>query len=183
MSKVKGTVTKQGKSKFSYYVMIDTKDGFYFNTRYEPKCGEGDVVGIEYESKGENRGNVKKITILEDNGGPKGVPKSEWNEGGSKTGGGGGNRQDSIVFQSSRKDALVLVGILLGAEAYATKGKADAKRVQIEGLLDELTAKFFADASDPRKSKVLTDNAELEEDSGGGDEWGGDKDDGDEWPD
>ena len=186
MSKCKGKVTALGKSKFSYFVMLDTKDGFYFNTKFEPKCGKDDVVGIDYTSKGENRGNVSKITLLEDSGSPKGVQaKEEFSGGGSS---GGGNRQDSIVFQSSRKDALVMIGVLLGAEAFATKGGPDAKRVQIESLLDEITARYFKDASDPLKSDVITSNAVVDDDAGEGDGekdgWGGDDEDGgDTWDD
>ncbi len=186
MSKCKGTVKSQGKGKFSFYVTLEENDGFYFNTKFEPKCGVGDVVGIEYEPKGDKRGNVKRIEILTDNGGPKGVQKKEeeWGKSGG-AGGGGGNRQDSIVFQSSRKDALVLVGVLLSNEAFATKGKPDAKRVQIEELVDEVTARFFNDATDPRKSAVLTANAEIDADAGCGakDEWGGDETPPDEWED
>lgn len=179
MSKCKGTVTAQGKSQYSFYVQLDTKDGFYFNTKFEPKSGIGDVVGIEYEAKGDKRGNVQKITILEDNGGPKGVQKKASGSGYKAEPG----RQDSIVFQSSRKDALMLVGILLNVEAFALKGKPDARRVQLEELLDEVTARFFKDASAPLKSAVLTANAEIEEDAGESDEWDNSKDDGDEWDD
>ena len=48
MSKIKGTVARCGKGKYSYFIVLDEKDGFYFNTKYEPMCGVGDVVGIEY---------------------------------------------------------------------------------------------------------------------------------------
>ncbi|KKL10320.1 hypothetical protein LCGC14_2556990, partial [marine sediment metagenome] len=89
-------------------------------------------------------------------------------------------RQDSIIFQSSRKDALVFVDLLIRNEAFALKGKAGAKAVQISELITEVTAKFFADAANPRDSDVLKgaeDNAKEEdewEDDAKGDAKGGD---------
>ncbi len=173
MSRCKGKVTGIGKGKFSYFIRLDTKDGFYFNTKYDPKCGIGDVVGIEFEQKAENRGNVKKVQILEDSGSPKGMQAQDT---GGGTGGGGGSRQDSIVWQHSQEMALGLVTILLANEAFAAKGKIDAKRVQIEELVDELTTRLFNDASDPRKSKAFLSNSDIDEDTPTdekpeGDEW------------
>ena len=184
MSKCKGTVTACGKGKFSFFITLKERDGFYFNTKYEPKCGVGDVVGIEFEKKADNRGNVKKVTLLEDNGGKKGVQSA----GGSGGGAASGERQDSIIWQHSQEMALSLVGLLIANEAFALKGKSDAKRVQIEELLDELTTRLFKDASNPKKSKAFTGSEEIEKDSEGGeeggkDEWDDDKDGGDTWDD
>ena len=52
MSRKKGTVEKVGKSKFSFYIRLDN-DTRYFNTKFEPKCGVGDTVGLEFVEKGE----------------------------------------------------------------------------------------------------------------------------------
>ena len=162
--RVKGTVTKVGKGKFSYFIVLDD-NGFYWNTKFEPKCGEGDVVGIEGTRKNEQRGQISKVKVLESNssgypGDAPAAPKS-----GGYASPAGGNRQDSIMWQSSRKDALVLAEILLSNEAFAAKGKPDAKRLQIEALVDEVTVRFFKDASDPTKCAAYTDlaNAEKED--------------------
>ena len=183
MSRCKGTVTSVGKGKFSFFILLDSKDGHYFNTKFEPKCGIGDVVGIEYEPKGDKRGNVQKVQILEDSGSPKGVQERASSGGGAK---GGPNVQDSIVFQSSRKDALVFLGMLIAADAVKFKGKADALRLQMTETLDEITAAFFKDAAAPRKSSALTTAEELSDDATGGDktgDWdeGGAKKDSDSW--
>lgn len=190
MSKIKGTVSGVGKGKFSYFITLESKDGFYFNTKYEPKCGKGDVVGIEYEQKAENRGNVKRVEVLEDNGAPKGV------QGGGGEGGGsggkaetGGARQDSIVWQHSQEMALLLAGTLLSNEAFIIKGKADEKRVQIEELVDELTVRLFKDAMKPLDSEAYKTAGGIDSDSGGEEsekEEKGEWDDGDsksEWDD
>ena len=176
MARCKGTVTGCGKGKFSFFITLDSKDGFYFNTKYEPKCGIGDVVGIEYEPKGDKRGNVQKVQILEDSGSPKGVQSRE-SSGGSGSNSGGSytaspDRQASIIFQSSRKDALVFLGLLIEKEAVKFKGKADSLRVQITETLDEITAAFYKDAAAPDKSNALTTAAELADDSPGEEESG-----------
>lgn len=182
MSRKKGTVTGIGKSQYSYFIQLDG-DQFYYNTKFEPKCGKDDVVGITFSKTDEKRGNISKVEILEKNSdGYKSTSTGSDYKRGSQYTSGTDNRQDSIVFQSSRKDALVFVSILLGAEAFPVKGKADARRVQIEELLDELTSKFFAAAIDPRNSSVLSGAASKD----GGDtddSWGGDKDEeeGDSW--
>lgn len=159
MSKKKGTVTRVGKGQYSYYIQIDTMDGFYFNTKYEPKCGTGDVVGIEFNKKDDKRGNVQKVTILEKNS--KGYdPAPKGGSGGTVV---SSDRNESIVFQSSRKDALVFLTLLLEQAAFATKGAAGTKEEQLTLKLDELTAAFYADAIDPSKSDALAGAAEEAE--------------------
>lgn len=173
MSKIKGTVSGVGKGKFSFFITLESKDGFYFNTKYEPKCGKGDVVGIEYEQKAENRGNVKRVEVLTDNGAPKGV---QGGSGGGGSGGGGGEtstgKQNSIVWQHSQEMALLLVATLLANEAFGLKGKADQKRVQIEELVDELTVRLFKDASNPLDSEAYKTVAGIEGDTDGESESG-----------
>ncbi len=187
MAKRKGTVSKIGKSKYSYFIQLDG-DGHYFNTKYDPKCGVGDVVGVEFEPKGEQRSQIKKVVTLDDKGGPKGYQDS----GGGYGGGGGGgsykndNRQESIIFQSSRKDALVLVGLLLDHETVKVP-KGDPGRVVIEELVDEVTARFIKDASNPSEAFKNAKAAEKDAD----DDWddsddsspsnSGDWDDDDDW--
>ncbi|KKN32961.1 hypothetical protein LCGC14_0808330 [marine sediment metagenome] len=187
MSRKKGTVTAAARSQYGYFVQLQETDDFYYNTKFEPPCGVGDVVGIAYEDKGKGRGNVTKIKLLESNG--PGFQKKAPAKREGAGGGGGYNdpaRQDSIIFQSSRKDALVFIDLLLRNEAFAIKGKADAKAVQISELLTKVTAKFFADAADPRNSEVLKgaeEDAKEEnewedggEEAAGKDEWDGEED-------
>lgn len=171
--KVKGTVSGCGKGKFSYFVTLQEKDGFYYNTKFEPKCGKGDVVGIEYEQKAENRGNVKKITVLESNSnGYEDTSKKDGGGfgGGKNSGGGGGDRQNSIIWQHSQEMAISATHMLVTSDGIKLPpaSKPDARRTVIEALLDELTVKFFKDASDPLASKAYSDGAGIEEDAGDG---------------
>ena len=183
--KIKGTVSNTGEGKFSKFIMLEERDGFYFNTKFEPKCGKGDVVGIEYEQKGDTRGNIKKVVVLEDNGGLAAASSSDsWDDTPAPSKGAAppvGDRRDSIVWQSSRKDALVLAGILLGAEAFKATGKADAKRTQIEALVDEITVGFFHAASDPRNCEAFKESAVIDEDAAEPEEDDAKDGDWDEW--
>jgi len=168
MAKRKGTVSKIGKSKYSYFIQLDG-DQHYFNTKYDPKCGVGDIVGVEFEQKGEQRSQIKQIKVLEDNGAPKGYQEGEkFSAGGggsSNSGGGyetGPNRQDSIVYQSSRKDALQMVQILLGEDLIKIP-TGDKGRIVVEELVKEFTASFFKDASNP--TAALKGAEEVEADT------------------
>jgi hypothetical protein len=198
MSRVKGTVTRAGKGKFSYFVQLDGDD-FYYNTKFEPKCGEGDVVGIDFEKKGPSRGQINQCKVLEDNSGGYQASNSEkkgggksFSSGSSASGktSGGNNRNESIVFQHSQEMAIRSAEIILAQEAYAVKGKADAKYLQVEALIDQLTVKFYEDALDPEKSNLLKEYRKIKSDAGGdgeeGGDWDGDeeeKSEGDGWDD
>ncbi len=59
----------------------------------------------------------------------------------------GGDRNNSIVYQSSRKDALELVSILLQTGALDLKKVQSKKAGIIEAAVDRYTALFFDDVS------------------------------------
>lgn len=200
MSKIKGTVSKAGKGKFSYFVLLDGND-FYYNTKFEPKCGEGDVVGIEFTPKGESRGQISKCVVLEDNSGGYAKANSETSGGAGSSGSGsrssnsgsgsnrgsGGDRNASIVCQHSQEMAIRTSEIILANEAFAVKGKADARFTQIVALIDTLTVKFYNDALDPEAAEFIKIAREIEKDSKSSDDggdWDGDeeeKSEGDNW--
>ena len=173
-SKRKGTVSKIGKSKYSFFVQLDG-DGFYFNTKFDPKAGVGDVVGITYDQKAENRGQVKDIKLLEDNGGPKGYQDdggSSYSGGSSNSGGGGGGgnaRTESIVYQACLKGVPAIVQLLVdnGGVKLPPESKPDARRIVLEELTDELLAKYTNRALNPtdvlKAAKGVDDDAEASE--------------------
>jgi hypothetical protein len=191
MARKKGTVTKAGKSKFSYYLQLDG-DSHYYNTKFKPKCGEGDVVGIEYNQQNDQRSQVKSIKVLESNSGGYDSSNSERNYGGgaAKSGGGTGmsnDRQDSIIWQSCQKVAAELTRAAVDAEAIASKGTPDSKAAEIKGYFDENVVSLFRDASDPKNSLTYKNIMGIEKDAGeepskddwdegGGDAWDEDDD-------
>lgn len=143
MATVKGKVwkvyQKQWKNKTLYTIKIDGNDTYY-------RCGEkdpGNIAGkvVEFEA-GEDTGSgaqVKgKVTIVDSS-----------TSGKSSGGGGGGGydpqKDNRIQYQSSRKDALEMVKILLDKGGVKLPSKtADIAEV-IEGLVDHYTAQFFED--------------------------------------
>ena len=162
MSRAKGKVARIGEGKFSKYIMLDNKDGFYFNTKYNPKCGVDDVVGITYTPKGETRGNITKVEILEDAGGPKGVQENA-----RVSSGGGGDRQESIIMQHSQEMALRYVTLLLSAEAIKLP-KASDREEFVSTLVDESTVRFNEQATNPQ-SPVAVESEETKAEKE--DEW------------
>ena len=175
MSKIKGTVTRVGDGKFSKFVMIDARDGFYFNTKFDPKCGVGDVVGIEYEPKGDTRGNIKKLVLITDNGAPKGVQESSAPTGGGRSGG-GADQRPSIVWQHSQEMAIRVVGLLVSNECIKLP-KAAEREDFVAGLVDGYTVRYNADAL---AAKIAGADEPIDEKPA--DEWSDEKDaESDEW--
>lgn len=156
MAKIKGTVTGKGKGKYSYFVRLQGNE-MYFNTKYEPKCNEGDTVGIEFEQKGPNRANIKKIVVLSEGSGGFEPPAPQ-------KFGGSDSRQDSIVWQHSQEMGVRFLDTLVAAGALKLTGNPEAKRTVLTETLNELTVSFFKDALEPRKSAAFKTEEELEED-------------------
>lgn len=122
--------------------------GFY---KTEPKCKTGDTVTFEAEQKG-NFWNAKPATLKKAVVSPTASPAAEAVAvGGSgtartQTWDGGDKRQDSIIFQSSRKDALEFLGILVDTGVVdVSKVKAADKASVLETYLDQYTDRFVAD--------------------------------------
>ncbi len=151
MSRAKGKVARIGDGKFdSKYIMLDNKDGFYFNTKFDPKCGVGDVVGITYTPKGETRGNISKVEILEDAGGPKGVQESAR----VSAGPGSVDRNASIIMQHSQEMALRYVTLLLSVEAIKLP-KASDREEFVSTLVIEATGRFVEQATNPQAPELV----------------------------
>ncbi len=161
-------------------MQLDDSD-VYYNTKFQPPCGEGDVVGIEYIPKGDTRANVRKIVVLQDNSGGYEASNSEKSRGKGFSGGGGsyssgnaggassgGNRNESIVLQHSQEMAIRAAALILSETAWSVKGKADDKYLQVEALIDQLTVKFYKDALNPADSELLKEAKKIEDDAKGG---------------
>jgi hypothetical protein len=62
-------------------------------------------------------------------------------------GGWGAERNNSIVYQSSRKDAIAFLQIVLGAGSLKLPAALNAKLGALEAALDRYTALFFDDVN------------------------------------
>lgn len=151
MQKIKGIVDKTGKGRYSWYVRL-RDDERYFNTRYEPKCNEGDEVGIKYEPKGASRGNIQELVVLNKNASP---PTRR----GYSTGGSGGDaRQQSIVWQHSQGAAARLLLVMSNESAIPGTDPGENPSVRfanIRALFDQFTAQLYHDAMDPENSEAF----------------------------
>ena len=141
MSKVTGTVYKVYPSKYQQGQFQIKLDEFpiYYNT-YKPGAAvPGDRVTFEAEQKNEKtwiiKGPVEVLTAS-----PAAAPVSA---GGNLS---GGARDASIQYQSSRKDALAFLELLVTAGALdISKAKQAAKVEILEAALDKYTASFYDD--------------------------------------
>lgn len=159
--RVRGVVFRAGKSKFGFYIKLDGDDTFY-NTKYEPKVGEGDEIGIEFDRKGRSC-NIKNVKVFS-----KADRAPRGNGSGNGSGGyqpAGGDRQDSIVWQSSRKDAIEMAALLLTNGAVTMPKTANDRAVIVDGLVNKLTYRYFLDASNPRGSDTFKEEAGVEADA------------------
>ena len=170
-------------------------DWFRTGERKYDQIQEGYEVEVGYEVDGRgNRqvvpGHVKLIK--------KGEPIPSKPKGGYKGGKGGGGRggpqmskeewaekDRTIQYQAARNAAIEMVELLIKSESIKlpAKTKAAERRVVIDGLVDEYTAKFFEDtagrsavtrASDERDApESLEDDVAQTESEWDGDDEGG----------
>lgn len=144
-------------AKNLYSVKLDgtDKDEWYRmgEKRHEGIVEEGYTIKIGFEVDGKGNRQVKKVKVLE-----KGDPIAP----APRRSGGGARpaasatatkavdwdaKDANIQYQSSRKDALVFLQILVTAEALKlpAKTKVSERLAAIEGYVDLYTSKFFAD--------------------------------------
>ncbi len=141
MAQYQGKVSKLFESRRGGSFGLADQYGLYFNTKNDlpPFVVPGATVSFEAEV-GRNGKScyVVDSTLKEVVGAPKPAP------GGTPTG--FGTRDDSIKYQSSRKDALVMVGLLAAAGALYNDKTPKAKLAGIiEDTVDRFTALYYED--------------------------------------
>lgn len=147
---IKGVVEKKLESMTSagvtYALVIDNvRYGFY---KTNPKCNEGDTVTFAAKTNGNFwNADPKTFRVVAAEAAPtdgattrtatpKWVPDKD--------------RQEAISYQSARKDALEIVGMMLGASVLDMgKSKTVADKMEvIEAYVDKYTSRFFQDTKD-----------------------------------
>jgi hypothetical protein len=141
MSKITGTVFKVYPSKFKkgmYQIKLD-EFPVYYNTNKPGAAEPGVRVTFEAEPYNEKQWDVKgPVEVL--TASPAAAPVSA---GGNLS---GGARDASIQYQSSRKDAIQFLELLVTAGALdISKAKQAAKVEILEAALDKYTASFYDD--------------------------------------
>lgn len=143
--------TRNGKVMYTIQV-----DGNYYGGMFDdPGCKEGDTVSFESSQNG-NFNNVQKGTlqVVQNNN-----PAPQAQAGGN---GQGGNRDEywnsrakadearqvSIVYQSSRKDAIEVAKAMIENDLVSQPTKKGDKYDWFVGLVDVLTDRFHKDVAD-----------------------------------
>lgn len=139
-------------------------DNVYYGTyRTEPKCKVGDYVSFEATQKDKYfNADPKTIKLaqppakaepVKEEAPPKAAApaKSSWVP--------DKDRQDSITYQSARKDALELTSMLLSAGLVDLGNKASKKADAIgivEMYVDRFTMRFFEDTKNLKPKAAVT---------------------------
>jgi len=160
------------RGKASYTIKIDGNPTWYRagGKRFAGIAESGNRVAFDAEpNAGRDDAKITSDVVL-----AKATPAA----GGAPSAGGGADRGNSIVYQSSRKDALALVTLLAQTGALKLPA-AQAKKVGvIEAAVDRYTALFFDDVFTLGAVVREAEGAESEGDESEGDE--SDEGDGDE---
>jgi len=130
--------TKQGHGKNGPWTAYNLNiDGEWFSCGFaKPACNEGDYVNYDSVQKGQYK-NAENVSV---------IPRSAAPAGGDGGGNIPVNRKDvSIHYQSCRKDAIALTGVLLSNGAIKLPAKQADQFDAAVALVNELTNQFYID--------------------------------------
>lgn len=150
--------TKTGKPLRSPLYSINMNDT-WFNFGFDnPKISKGDNVSFEANKDTYGMVGDASSVVVNDNSGSAAA-----SVGGTVAYKPDNNRQNSIVYQSSRKDAINVVGILLENEAIVLPAKKDKMDV-ILALVDTITEEYAVAAISPeiKDKEVIVEEVEDE---------------------
>jgi hypothetical protein len=141
--KVKGELKVVKTNDYGFYsVKID---GTWYGTgsKKDPGVVAGDIVEGEFELE---KGKYKTITKsgLKKTAAPAGAAQQDKQQ---STGTNWAAKDDSIRYQSSRKDALAFLGLPGVLESIVGKAKPADKVGLVEALVDKYTAGYFEDVA------------------------------------
>lgn len=194
---------KKWNDKTFYSFKFDGQDGYYRlgEDDYAGTVEDGYTINIGYETDGKGNNNVVPGHVkLVKKGEP--VAATGGKGGGGKSNYSGGNSADkmskqewaekdlTIQYQAARNSALAHVELLLKTESVKLPGKTKfaERQTEIDGLVDQYTARFFTDvagreavnragdefqtqASLPAETEDDGPNWDDDDDTGGGGEW------------
>lgn len=154
---------KKWNDKTFYSFKFDGQDGYYRlgEDDYAGTVEDGYTIRIGFETDGKGNNNVvpghvklvKKGEPVKATGGNSSANRSSYS---------GGNSADkmskadwaekdlTIQYQASRNSAIAHVELLLKTESVKLPGKTKfaERQAEIDGLVDQYTAKFFTDITD-----------------------------------
>lgn len=142
IAKIKENQTRVGKT---YSFVLQDKDGVWFSTfKDRPEGQEGQLVEFEYTVNG-NFNNVdnKTMKVLKAEAAPKTVRAAARQSQASYDA-----KQASILYQSSRKDAIAVLGIAFeqGAVTFKSNTKQADKLPILLDMVSELADDLYQQA-------------------------------------
>lgn len=153
VSKITGA-NRAGRQVYSIQVNGQYYGGFW-NTA--PNCNEGDTVEFDATQNGQywnaNPNSLRKVA----GGAP--APDTSVAAAAPRANNGGDARQNSIVYQSSRKDAIQIVDVLLRSESLTLPTKKADRMSVVLDLVDELTEDLAYKAVSP---EILSPDERLQ---------------------
>jgi len=144
--RVENIVVKEGATNGKPWALYSIKVGDnYYGVGFDsPPCKEGDVVEFDAGTNAKGYGEAKNIVVVE--GASEAAPAAA--SPATKDNGGGyvDKRNISIQLQSSRKDALVTLQIMQGADAipFPKDMEESARYDMLLQFVDELTAHHYS---------------------------------------
>ena len=135
--------------------------GFRDDPQVPPPVKKGDFVEFQWEQDGQYKKIVKGTAKIKKDAPKQTAPAPD--AGASP----GTNRQDSIVYQSSRKDAIQLVEVLLDNDALPlsaknTKAGKAARYDEVVAAVNQLTVNFFRDVETLRLFDTVADTGDTD---------------------
>ena len=141
MTAHQGIVEVVTRNKADFY-SIKLPDAWYgTGSKTDPGINKGDMVSFEWEANG-NFKNVKKGTLTKLEGAPQAgnsQPKAAWVP--------DADRQKSIIYQSSRKDAIAICEVAQAAGVLALPQKKGDGFDALLALVDDLTVQLAVKAT------------------------------------
>jgi hypothetical protein len=192
---------RQHSGKTFYSVKLDQVDGWVGmgTKRYEGVIEEGNTVKLGYVVNAKGFENLEKVKLIS-KGDPAPTAASR-STGGAKAGVDWVAKDKAIQYQSSRKDALQFLALIVEQEIIKlpAKTKAAERLAAIEAYLDQYTARFYLDIAEQGAVRRSDDETEVKEElepakpkaakkapeADPGDDWDSDEsedgDDNDDW--
>lgn len=151
----------RGKPATTFFSIKLEDNPIYYRTKTERYAGIAEP-GQEIEFEANLAADGKSADVVQ--GSVKKVAHTVGSTGGTDSGA-VSNRQNSIEYQSARKDAIAFLGVALGVEAVKLPAKQADKLDALDALLDAYTSQFFSDIAVLGAVARVTANETPQEDA------------------
>lgn len=145
MSTHRGVVETVFQNKAGFYA-VKLPDGWYgTGSKKDPGLAQGDMIEFTWTSNGQYK-NIDPKTLIKLEGAPSGnnQPRTSGNTNSWVP---DVDRQKSIIYQSSRKDAIEIIKAALSAGCLPLPAKKAEQFDSLLALVDELTVKLAIKAT------------------------------------